>query len=117
MTPDERDCVFIDQFRDDLEYWVRTDRKTALRIFKLVEEDKRAWHAGKSAWRDITDINSASIGIELVNPGHQFGYRAFPKTQINALKTLLLDIMQRHKLPPHAVLAHADIAPDQRRSR
>src|SRR5271154_3317959 len=53
------------------------------RIFNLVDEKNRAWHAGKSFWRGVTDINSTSIGIELVNPGHQFGYRAFPPAQID----------------------------------
>src|ERR1700733_422901 len=81
------------------------------RIFQLVDEKNRAWHAGKSFWRGITDLNSTSIGIELVNPGHQFGYRAFPAAQIAALKPLLRDIMWRHKMPPSALLAHADIAP------
>lgn len=85
------------------------------RVFRLVEEDKRAWHAGKSFWRGITDVNSASIGIELVNPGHRNGYRAFPLTQIVALKKLLRDIMQRQKLSPtHALLAHSDIAPTRK---
>ena len=77
------------------------------RIFQLVDENKRAWHAGKSFWRGITDINSASIGIELVNPGHQFGYRAFPAAQIAALTDLMHDIIRRHDL----------IARDLRRSR
>jgi N-acetylmuramoyl-L-alanine amidase len=54
-------------------------------IFQLVDESKRAWHAGKSRWRGITDVNSASVGIEIVNPGHEFGYRNFPDEQIAAL--------------------------------
>ncbi len=82
------------------------------RIFKLVDEGKRAWHAGQSFWRGITDLNSASIGIELVNPGHQFGYHAFPAAQIAALKELMHDLIKRHNLSPiHAPLAHSDIAP------
>jgi N-acetylmuramoyl-L-alanine amidase len=85
------------------------------RVFQLVDERHRAWHAGKSCWRGITDINSASIGIELVNPGHQFGYCAFPPEQINVLKTLLQDIIKRHKMQPATcVLAHADIAPGRK---
>ena len=67
------------------------------RVFKLVDEDKRAWHAGQSFWRGATDLNSASIGIELVNPGHQFGYRAFPRAQIETLTTLMHDIVKRNK--------------------
>jgi N-acetylmuramoyl-L-alanine amidase len=82
------------------------------RVFKLVDEGKRAWHAGESRWKDVTDINSASIGIELVNPGHQFGYRDFPAAQIEALKKLTKDIIARHKMNPRTcLLAHADVAP------
>lgn len=85
------------------------------RIFQLVDEKQRAWHAGKSCWRGVTDINSASIGIELVNPGHQFGYRAYPKEQITALKTLMLDIIKRKKMNAStAPLAHADVAPERK---
>ncbi len=84
------------------------------RVFQLVDEKSRAWHAGKGCWRGITDINSAAIGIELVNPGHQFGYRAFPQVQIEALKKLLADIMKRHNLPASSVLAHADVAPERK---
>ena len=83
-------------------------------ILQLVAERDRAWHAGKSFWRGVTDLNSASIGIELQNPGHAFGYRPFPAAQIAALQDLLRDIMARHDLPPEAVLAHADIAPDRK---
>jgi len=82
------------------------------RIFQLVEEKNRAWHAGKSFWRGIADLNSASIGIELVNPGHEHGYQAFPKAQIESLKNLLRDIIKRHNLNAKtAPLAHADVAP------
>jgi N-acetyl-anhydromuramyl-L-alanine amidase AmpD len=55
------------------------------RIFRLVAEERRAWHAGKSSWRGETDVNSASIGIEIVNPGHEFGYRPFPEPQVGAM--------------------------------
>ncbi len=82
------------------------------RIFQLVDEDKRAWHAGISFWRGVTDMNSASIGIELVNPGHQFGYRPFTPQQIRSLKPLLRQIIERHRLSAKTcLLAHADIAP------
>ncbi len=84
------------------------------RVFMLVNENSRAWHAGKSSWRGVTDLNSASIGIELVNPGHQYGYRPFANAQIGALKVLLADIMTRHRLPPSALLAHADVAPERK---
>jgi N-acetylmuramoyl-L-alanine amidase len=77
----------------------------------LVPEDKRAWHAGRSYWRGETDVNSASIGIELANPGHEHGYRPFPEAQIDALLPLLADIMDRHDIPRANVVGHSDIAP------
>ncbi|MEY2943253.1 MAG: hypothetical protein RLY97_1267 [Pseudomonadota bacterium] len=80
-------------------------------VTQMVDEERRAWHAGKSYWRGITDINSASIGIELVNPGHEFGYRPFTETQMGALMPLLADITRRHALAPQNVLGHSDIAP------
>jgi N-acetylmuramoyl-L-alanine amidase len=84
-------------------------------VFHLVNESKRAWHAGQSFWSGVTDINSASIGIELVNPGHEFGYVPFPAAQIASLKTLIADIIKRHKLNAKAaLLGHSDIAPDRK---
>ena len=84
-------------------------------VYRLVDEESRAWHAGKSFWRGVTDINSASIGIELVNPGHEFGYRAFPVAQIAALKILLRDIIARRAFNPRTcLLAHSDIAPTRK---
>ncbi|MBL6953441.1 MAG: N-acetylmuramoyl-L-alanine amidase [Alphaproteobacteria bacterium] len=80
-------------------------------VFALVGEDRRAWHAGVSHWAGEEDINGCSIGIELVNPGHEFGYRAFPRAQMDALKELCRDILRRHPIPPHRVLGHADVAP------
>lgn len=80
-------------------------------VTQLVDEAERAWHAGKSYWRGITDVNSASVGIELVNPGHEFGYRPFPKPQIDALLPLMADIRQRHQVPRGNVVGHSDIAP------
>ncbi len=81
------------------------------RIHRLVAEDRRAWHAGVACWRGETDINSRSIGIELVNPGHEFGYRPFTEPQITALERLARDILRRHPIPPHRVLGHSDVAP------
>ncbi len=78
--------------------------------FQLVDEAARAWHAGKSFWRGVRDVNSASIGIELVNPGHAFGYRPFPAPQIAALKMRLHDLMRRHGLPAAALVGHSDVA-------
>lgn len=80
-------------------------------VTALVAEDKRAWHAGEAYWRGITDVNSASIGIELANPGHEGGYRPFPATQIEALLPLLADIVDRHGVSPANVVGHSDVAP------
>jgi N-acetylmuramoyl-L-alanine amidase len=82
---------------------------------RMVAEDKRAWHAGKSHWREIDDVNSASIGIEIVNPGHEFGYRPFPSQQIDALIPLVAEIKQRHHITRGNVVGHSDIAPARKR--
>lgn len=79
--------------------------------YRLVEEEARAWHAGVSHWAGDRDVNSRSIGIELVNPGHEFGYRPFPDAQIDALTALSREILARHRIPPARVLAHSDVAP------
>ena len=80
-------------------------------VVRMVAEDKRAWHAGKSHWRGVDNLNSSSIGIELVNPGHEFGYRPFPEAQIDALVPLVNDIVQRHGITRGNVVGHSDIAP------
>jgi N-acetylmuramoyl-L-alanine amidase len=80
-------------------------------ILRMVPEEKRAWHAGDSSWRGNHRINSASIGIEIVNPGHELGYRPFPDEQIDALIPLLADIKQRHGITRGNVVGHSDIAP------
>jgi len=80
-------------------------------IEQLVPEARRAWHAGAASWKSETDINSRSIGIEIVNPGHEFGYRDFPDAQIEAVVALCRDIVARHAIPPERVLAHSDVAP------
>jgi N-acetylmuramoyl-L-alanine amidase len=80
-------------------------------IVRMVDEQKRAWHAGRSYWRRITDVNSASIGIEIVNPGHEFGYRPFPVAQIDALIPLMQAIVGRHKITRGNIVGHSDIAP------
>lgn len=80
-------------------------------VYALVDEARRAWHAGLGAWRGLDDINSRSIGIELVNPGHEFGYRPFPVAQMEALARLAPDILARHPIPPRNVVGHADVAP------
>ena len=80
-------------------------------IYHLVDEEKRAWHAGKSYWRGVTDINSASVGIEIVNPGHEFGYRNFPDEQVAAVMALVNDIKDRHGVTRGNIVGHSDIAP------
>jgi N-acetylmuramoyl-L-alanine amidase len=84
------------------------------RIDQLVPEARRAWHAGVSSWKGETDINSRSIGIEIVNPGHEFGYRDFPEAQIEAVIALCPDVLRRHNIPPDRVLAHSDVAPGRK---
>ena len=83
-------------------------------VLRLVPEEKRAWHAGRSFWRGVTDVNSASIGIEIVNPGHEFGYRPFPEPQMSALIPLVADIVKRHGIRPPYVVGHSDIAPTRK---
>jgi N-acetylmuramoyl-L-alanine amidase len=80
-------------------------------IVQLVPEARRAWHAGTSSWLGAIDINACSIGIEIVNPGHDFGYPDFPDVQIEAVIALCRDIIRRRKIPPARVLAHSDVAP------
>ena len=80
-------------------------------VLRLVHEEARAWHAGASGWRDVTDVNSASIGIELAHPGHEYGYRSFADPQIDALLTLIAAIARRHRIEPAMVVGHSDIAP------
>lgn len=83
-------------------------------VFALVPEGKRAWHAGVSFWRGETAINARSIGIELQNPGHSLGYRAFPEAQIAALIALCQGILARHPIAPRNVVGHSDVAPDRK---
>ena len=85
------------------------------RVETLVPEDRRAWHAGVGSWRGVTDLNSASIGVEIVNGGHDFAVGGvlppYPEAQIAAVVRLAADILARHRLPPSAVIGHSDIAP------
>ena len=84
------------------------------RVFGLVPEARRAWHAGQGAWRGETDCNAASIGIEIVNPGHAFGYRAFPDAQIAAVVALIAEVRTRWTIPDNRIIAHSDLAPDRK---
>jgi N-acetylmuramoyl-L-alanine amidase len=81
------------------------------RIIQLVQESRRAWHAGAASWAGEADINSCSIGIEIANPGHDHGYPDFPKRQIAAVTALCRGIQTRHTIRPERVLAHSDVAP------
>jgi N-acetylmuramoyl-L-alanine amidase len=84
------------------------------RVFALVPEERRAWHAGVSFWKGERDINGVSIGVEIVNPGHEFGYRDFPDAQIAAVIELLDEIRGRWTVPDARILAHSDVAPDRK---
>jgi N-acetylmuramoyl-L-alanine amidase len=84
------------------------------RVFALVAEARRAWHAGVSFWKGERDINARSIGIEIVNPGHEWGYRPFPWAQIEAVIALVSDIRSRWAAPDRQILGHSDVAPDRK---
>lgn len=83
-------------------------------ILRLVAEERRAWHAGKGVWQGETDCNAASIGIEIVNPGHEFGYRDFPDAQIDAVISLISDIRTRWTIPDVRIIGHSDLAPERK---
>jgi N-acetylmuramoyl-L-alanine amidase len=83
-------------------------------ILRLVPDHRRAAHAGISHWRGHTALNARSIGIEIVNPGHEWGYRDFPALQMAAVCDLCLDILARHPIPARNVVAHSDVAPDRK---
>ncbi|MDM8348896.1 N-acetylmuramoyl-L-alanine amidase [Pseudomonas sp. sp1636] len=88
-------------------------------IFRLVDENRRAWHAGDSQWQGRTWLNGTSIGIELVNRGYSDGpdgrhWQPYAPAQIEALVELLKDIVQRHQLAPGSILAHSDVAPQRK---
>lgn len=83
-------------------------------ILKLVPEERRAWHAGRGGWLGETDCNAASIGIEIVNPGHEFGYRDFPEVQVDAVISLIADIRTRWTIPDNRIIAHSDLAPERK---
>lgn len=84
------------------------------RVFALVEEGMRAWHAGVSHWRGAAGLNGRSIGIEIVNPGHEHGYRPFPVFQMLAVAELCLEVLGRHPIPARNVVGHSDVAPDRK---
>lgn len=83
-------------------------------VYQMVDEENRAWHAGVSSWHTKTDTNSRSIGIEIVNPGHEWGYGDFPLGQIEAVVELLEGIVKRHGLRAHQIVGHSDVAPGRK---
>lgn len=85
------------------------------RITQMVAEDMRAWHAGEATWQGESDINSASVGIEIHNSGHEMGYPDFPEVQLEAVEALCKDIIARQGIRPERVLAHSDVAPTRKK--
>ena len=83
-------------------------------ILQLVDESHRAWHAGVASWRGQDNINQRSIGIEIVNPGHEFGYREFTEAQMVSVITLCQDILSRHTIPARNIVGHSDVAPKRK---
>ncbi len=83
-------------------------------VLALVDEGLRAWHAGQAYWRGRRGVNARSLGVELVNPGHEFGYRPFPEAQMAALEKLALDMLSRHPIQARNVVGHADVAPSRK---
>lgn len=83
-------------------------------VLALVPEERRAWHAGASFWQGRENLNDVSIGIELANPGHEWGYRPFPEPQMRALERLAGELLRRRPIPPSRVVAHSDIAPTRK---
>lgn len=98
-------------------YLVGDDLPTT--VYRLVDENRMAYHAGISSWKTFTQLNASSIGIEIVNLGYQElpdgrQYQAFPQQQIDAVITLVKDIVERHKIKPENILGHAEIAPQRK---
>lgn len=83
-------------------------------VIQMVDEDKRAWHAGVSDWEGVTDNNARSVGVEIVNPGHEFGYSPFPIEQMKSVLDLAKAIIQRHNIKPWHVIGHSDVAPSRK---
>jgi len=81
------------------------------KIYNLVKENKTAWHAGKSCWRNFKNLNKNSIGIELANKGHEFGYTSFKKKQISSLIMVIKMVIKKYKIEKKNVVGHSDIAP------
>lgn len=84
------------------------------RVHQLVADEYRAWHAGRSYWAGLSDINSASIGIEIVNKGHEFGYQDFPQEQVESVTKLAASLMETYSVRPDMILGHSDVAPGRK---
>ena len=84
------------------------------RIWRLVSEARRAFHAGVSCWEGESDLNAVSLGVEIVNPGHEWGYRPFPEEQMSAVERLCRGLVSRHSIPAHRIVGHSDIAPERK---
>ena len=84
------------------------------RVYRMVPDARRAWHAGVAEWAGQRDVNARSIGIEIVNPGHEWRYTDFPPAQIEAVCRLVADAMMRHAVPASGVIGHADVAPHRK---
>lgn len=84
------------------------------RVWRLVDEAMRAWHAGAGAWDEVEDVNSRSIGVELANPGPLEGFPPFPEPQMAALERLLAGLAGRWGIPPARVIGHSDMAPGRK---
>jgi N-acetylmuramoyl-L-alanine amidase len=83
-------------------------------IWRLVPEARRAFHAGISCWEGESALNTVSLGIEIVNSGHEWGYRPFPEEQMASVETLCRDLVSRYSIPPHRIVGHSDIAPERK---
>src|SRR3954471_3267029 len=112
MTTDEEALARLTdaEFKVSSHYFVYEDGRTV----QLVPEARRAWHAGLSSWKGAVDVNARSIGIEIANPGHEYGYRDFPERQIEAVIALCRDIVARHAIRRERVLGHSDVAPNRK---
>ena len=84
-------------------------------LLNLVPDLYEAWHAGKSSWKNLKSLNKYSIGIEIDNPGHQYGYRKFSLKQITSIKLLLRYLMKKYKIDKKCILGHSDISPDRKK--
>lgn len=109
-TAEEADAIYMTPDHVSPHYMIDRDGS----ITKYVDEENRAWHAGASSWDDRKDINSTSIGIEIVNGGHEYGLEEFPDIQISKLIDMIKDIRTRWHIPDHYILAHSDISPGRK---